>query len=241
MRRLLTVERQQTIWGPRPVAPTGRPAQRSRSDFVAAAIAIAEHDGLAAVTMRRVATELGTGAASAYRHLGSHDDLVDLMIDQVLEAYEPPALTGDPYNDVVDDLVQRLRFIREHLWLVDAIEDRPTLSPQRIRLIEISLERLADHPAAGPTKIEALTLAAAMLSIQARQESRGHTLDPKIAQAQVELLQQSSRDGAHPHLANALSQPPPASDESSDERFARVLRRVLEGLLPPFPDGSPQV
>jgi AcrR family transcriptional regulator len=232
------MERQQTIWSPSRAAATGRPAQRSRSDIVAAAIAVAERDGLAAVTMRRVATELGTGAASLYRHLGSRDDLLDLMIDQVLADYLPPDPNGDPHDDVVADLLARLRFIRGHRWLIDALEERPALSPQRIRLIELSLERLADHPAPGPAKIEAITVAAGMLSIQARHENAGRTLDPVVAQAQIELLQQAAGDGAHPHLAAAMSQPPPTSAEPGDDRFARVLRGMLAGLLAGGGDNS---
>lgn len=223
-----------TIWGPpRPPAATGRPAQRKRDDFVAAAIAIAESDGLGAVTMRRLADELGTGPASAYRHLGSRTDLVNLMIDQVLAAYEAPTPTGDPYDDVVDDFVQRLQFTRDHEWLIEAIDESAALSPQRIRLIEISLERMADLPVAGPRKIEALTVAAGMLSIQARHERDGRTLDPATAQAQLLLLQNAAGDGNHPHLAAAFQQPAPEPKESPNEQFARVLRRTLEGLLRP--------
>lgn len=182
--------------------------------------------------MRRLGNELGTGAASAYRHLGSRDDLVELMIDHVLKGYLPPEPTGDPYDDVVADMVARLQFMRAHLWLVDALDHGSTLSPERIRLIEISLSRLAGHPAAGPTKLEALTVLAGMLSIQARHERAGHTLAPEIAEAQIQLLYRAAGDGEHPHLAAALSQPPPAPDEPPDQRFARVLRRTLEGLLP---------
>jgi len=226
------MERRPTVWEPaRGPATTGRPAQHSRSDFVRAALEIAERDGLNAVTMRRVADELGTGAASAYRHLGSRDDLVELMIDRLLEGYEVPEPTGDPYDDVIADLVERLRLLRAHPWLNDALDKSANLSPQRIRLFETSLQRLAPHPAAGPTKIEALTVLTGMLSIQARHERTGQILDPEAAQAQIRLLQQAAGDGAHPHLATALSQPPTASDELPDERFARVLRRVLEGLL----------
>lgn len=220
-----------SIWTrPRGVATTGRPAQRSREDIVAAAITVADTDGLAAATMRRVAGEMGTGAASLYRHLETRDDLVDLMIDQVLEHYRPPAVTGDPVGDVVTDLMERLRFIRGHPWLVDALEMRPGLSPQRIRLVELSLERLAGHPAAGPTKLEAVTVLAGMLHTQARHEDGGAALDPQVAEAQVELLYRAAADGRHPHLAEALSRPSDPA-EPSDGRFARVLRRALEGLL----------
>lgn len=226
------METRRTIWETSRHAATGRPAKRSRADFVAAAIAVAERDGLAAVTMRRIGSELGTGAASAYRHVGSRDDLVDLMIDQALEAYEPPRPTGEPYDDVAAEFVHRLRFIRDHGWLIDAVEGSPRLSPQRIRQVEIGLERLASHPASGPMKVEALTVLAGMLMIQARNERVGRMLDPDVAGAQMELLQRAAGDGSHPHLGNALAEPA-SIDESADERFRRVLRRVLEGLLSP--------
>lgn len=233
VRTLLAMKSRPTTWDPsRAPAATGRRAQRSRTDFVAAAVAIAETDGLAAVTMRRLADKLGTGAASAYRHLGSREELVELMIDHVLANYEPPQRAGDPYEDVVADFVQRLRFMRAHPWLADALEMSQGLSPERIRLIELSLERLEGHPADGPTKLEALTVLAGVLSIQARHERAGQTLDPQVARAQIQLLEQAAADGVHPHLAAAMTQPSPTSDESPDDRFARVLRRILEGLLP---------
>jgi AcrR family transcriptional regulator len=212
------------------VAATGRPAQRSRADIVAAAIAVAGSEGLAAVTMRRVAGELGTGAASLYRHLDTRDDLVDLMIDQVLAGYRAPSVVGDPVDDVVADLMARLRYVRAHPWLVDALELRPTLSPERIRLVELSLERLAAHPAAGPTKLEAVTVLAGMLATQTRHERGGGALDPQVAAAQMELLTRAAEDGAHPHLTRTMRESTGAP-ASSDDRFAGVLRRTLEGLL----------
>ena len=61
-------ESRDVIWMRPEHAATGRPAQRSRAEITAAAVAIAEREGLDAVSMRRVATELGTGAASLYRY-----------------------------------------------------------------------------------------------------------------------------------------------------------------------------
>src|SRR5690349_16608462 len=52
------------IWLRPEHAATGRPARRSREEITAAAIAIADREGLGAVSMRRVAAGLGTGAAS---------------------------------------------------------------------------------------------------------------------------------------------------------------------------------
>lgn len=57
------------IWLRPEHAALGRPAERSRGEITAAAVTIADADGLDAVSMRRVAAELGTGAASLYRYV----------------------------------------------------------------------------------------------------------------------------------------------------------------------------
>src|SRR5215468_4033019 len=83
------------IWLRPEHAAVGRPAQRSRAEVTAAAVAIADRDGLEAVSMRRVAAELGTGAASLYRYVETRDELLDLMTDEVAAEYSLPAPSGD--------------------------------------------------------------------------------------------------------------------------------------------------
>ena len=79
----------QPIWT-RPVRGSRGPAPgRSRDAIVAAAVALADADGLDAVSMRAVATALGTGAGSLYRYLSSRDDLLDLMVDRVAGELRP--------------------------------------------------------------------------------------------------------------------------------------------------------
>ena len=77
------------IWMRPEHAATGRPAKRSREEITAAAIAIADQEGLDAVSMRRVAAGLGTGAASLYRYVETREDLLDLELPpQAGEFYE---------------------------------------------------------------------------------------------------------------------------------------------------------
>lgn len=211
---------------------TGRPPEWSREQITAAAIAVAGADGLSAVTMRRVATELGTGAASLYRHLETRDDLLDLMIDSALSGYEPPPVTGDWRADVVADHIARLRFLRRRRWLVDAIAARPAFGPQGARLAELTLERLAGHPASGQSKMETVGVLAGMLQGHAQHEGSGGVLEEEFVAAQIEFLGRLVSGGEHPHLAAALSGPPPAEPESQDDRLARILTLVLDGLLP---------
>ena len=217
---------------PAPGSGTGRPPEWSREQITAAAVAVADAEGLAAITMRRVAGELGTGAASLYRHLETRDDLIDLMIDSVLGEYRPPPVTGDRRADVVDDLIARLRFMRRRPWLVDAIAARPALGPQGARLAELTLARLAGHPASGQAKMEAIGTLAGVLLTTARHEGAGGMLDPQVAQAQIGFLNHLVSGGEYPNLAAALAAPPTVEPESQDERTARILTLILDGLLP---------
>ena len=56
----------------------------SRDAIVAAAIRLLDREGLAALSMRRLADELGAGAASLYWHVGSKDGLLDLVLDEII-------------------------------------------------------------------------------------------------------------------------------------------------------------
>src|SRR5687768_8875421 len=67
--------------GPRPSLDVGR--------IVAAAVRLADTEGLPAVSMRRVAGELGVPAMTLYSHLPGKGELVDLMLDAVLGELYP--------------------------------------------------------------------------------------------------------------------------------------------------------
>src|SRR5437868_5722680 len=62
----------------------------SREAIVAAAITLLDREGLAALSMRRLAEELGAGAASLYWHVGSKDGLLDLVLDQLIGEGQVP-------------------------------------------------------------------------------------------------------------------------------------------------------
>ena len=79
--------------------PTRFAAQRlSRAEIVAAAVAIADRDGVDAVSMRRVAAALGSGTMSLYRHVASREQLLDLMIDSALFRDRAAARPGGAWH-----------------------------------------------------------------------------------------------------------------------------------------------
>src|SRR5579862_1206401 len=84
---------------PLPPAPWQRAPQRAarrRRDpitqkvIVETALGILDSDGLEALSMRRIAEELDTGAASLYWHVGSKDGLLDLLFDHVIGEQQIP-------------------------------------------------------------------------------------------------------------------------------------------------------
>lgn len=89
----------------RQAPPAARPAL-SRRELAAAAIALIERDGLDALTMRRLASELGFAPMSLYTHVRSRDDLDDAIVEQLIERL---ALGDDAPEGAADwrELVRR--------------------------------------------------------------------------------------------------------------------------------------
>src|SRR5689334_18132683 len=101
----------------------------SREQITAAAVKIADAEGLEAVSMRRIAREVNAGAMSLYRYIGSKDDLIELMIDTVQGEEPLPERSGDWRADItaVADLMRA--HLRRHPWLAAVSVGRPTFGP----------------------------------------------------------------------------------------------------------------
>jgi AcrR family transcriptional regulator len=74
----------QLPWWPEPRERTPAREPLDRELIVSTAIRIADQEGLEALSMRRLAQELGSGATSLYRHVANKDELLDLAVDAVL-------------------------------------------------------------------------------------------------------------------------------------------------------------
>jgi AcrR family transcriptional regulator len=223
------------IWlRPEPARRTvGRPAEWDRRQIVDAALALADRDGLPAVTTRRVAAELGTAPASLYRHVPTRADLLDLMVDDALARYRPPAATGEWRADVVAEHIHRLGHLRARPWLVDAVLERPPTGPAAIGLLEHTLDLLRHHPARGQAKLEAVGVLSGLLAAYLRNERpAGGVLDPEFVAGRGELFARAAADGRHPRLAEVLADVAVTWVRGVDDELARVLGLVLDGLLP---------
>ena len=108
--------------------------------IVAAASRVADADGLAAVSMRRVAGELGVPAMTLYSHVPGKGELIDLMLDAALgELYsDEQAPTVGNWRARVEAVARENRqFLVRHPWAVSV--GPPLPGPNRMRKYEIEL------------------------------------------------------------------------------------------------------
>jgi len=205
--------------------PRGRPPQRTRTQVVAAAVAIADAEGLEALTMRRLAAELGAGVMSLYTYVRDKGDLVDQMVDQV-SAVDPEP--GEP------DLLSLARWQRDlmlrHPWLLTALPNRPLTGENTLRSLERGLAALAPTGLPGPAKMEILALLTGFVAGYVTHElaqARAGLTDPERIREQVAQLRAAVAGGAYPQLASVLAENATASPPT----FDAIAQRMINGLL----------
>ncbi|WP_419992560.1 TetR/AcrR family transcriptional regulator [Streptomyces boninensis] len=219
-----------TVWTRPERGARGPAPEHSRAQLTAVAIELADADGLAAVSMRRVAGQLGTGPASLYRYVAGRDDLIDLMSDAVAGEIDLGVpLTGDPVDDLVALAVRTKDVQLRHPWVLDVPPEPLRLGPRGLDYLEHTLRALAPSPLSGQAKLEAIGLLSAQVTIFARTELQGRQAASGRRAAQAAYLAQAAAAGHHPTLAATMAdaaEAPPVED-----LFERLVRRVLTGLL----------
>jgi AcrR family transcriptional regulator len=223
-----------TVWS-RPRRGSRGPApERSRQQITEAAVALADAEGLVAVSMRALAQRLGTGPASLYRYVGSRDELLDLMADAVAGELD---LSAAPSGDWLDDLVGlALQSKAAHVrrpWLADLNDRRgEVLGPHAIDYLDHALAVLVHAPGSSQQKLETIGLVGGLARLFARREAA--TEADGGAPAQAAHLAAAAAEGHHPHLLAALTAAGPSPSVGSaagDALFERLLRRLLPAML----------
>jgi AcrR family transcriptional regulator len=212
------VSNAQPIWTRPERGSRGPTPGHSRDEIVAAAIALADAEGLPAVSMRAVAAALGTTAGSLYRYLSSRDDLLDLMTDHAVAELKPyPEPAGD-WLDVMLRLAERqLDLHRRHRWLADVAQRPSAVGPATLAWFDHCLGVLAPVPAPTTAKFEAIAVVTGTVILFSR--------DPAVASANPFA---NLDPATYPHLTAALATP---GQRPTGDLFERALRSLLTGLL----------
>lgn len=225
-----------SIWTRPERAARGPVPEHSRAEIAAAGILIADADGLDAVTMRSVATAVGTGPASLYRYVVNRGELLELMADQARgELDDTTAAAGPPAARLLAIAREGRALYLRHPWLLD-IPAAPIPGPNAVTFIEHTLAALDGTDLPGPARLEAVALFSGAVRLTAQTEIEQSRAGRDAIRWQGELaayLTGVVSAGQHPHLAAALAEAPASDGPASQEDvFDRAMTRILAGILP---------
>lgn len=139
--------------------PCSRNPGHSRAQIAAAAVEIADTEGFEAVSMRRVAQQLGAGTMTLYHYVANKDELVTLMMDAVMgEILVPPEQLPSKWRPAIARIaISTLEALRRHRWTLDLL-DEPRPGPNKLRHLEQSLQAMAGVDVGPRARLEAIVL-----------------------------------------------------------------------------------
>jgi AcrR family transcriptional regulator len=213
----------------------GRRPRHTVTDVVAAAVDLADAHGLDAVSMRTVATRLGTGAMSLYSYVPDKEALVAAMVEHVSgEQRLPDAPSGDWRADLSALAREQRALLHRHPWVIDALTHRQPLGPNALAALEFAAAALAPTGQPPATRLETFALLTGFVVNVVRSELADLSAASARAEDgrrhQGELLDLLAT-GRYPNVAAAFAHAgggPAGADPG--ERFERLLARMLDGL-----------
>ncbi len=225
------------IWERPEPASRPTPGPLSRDRIVRAAMAIADAEGLASVSLRNVGAALEAGPMRLYGYVSTKEELLDLMVDAVYgEMSSAGPIRGD-WREALRSIAHRIRRAAgEHRWFLDLLGGRPHQGPNALAHLEASLAALSDSP--GFEDIDGVMLALKTVNAYVIGALRGEAIELR---AEVEsgltksewqatswpYIQRMIATGRFPTIARVVRD---AAHPSPDIVFDQGLDCVLDGI-----------
>jgi AcrR family transcriptional regulator len=198
-------DRARTIWQ-RP-EPGARRPRHTREQIAAAALAIADREGFEAVSMRRVAAEVGAGTMTLYHYVRTKDDLVDLMDDAIMgEVLVPDGELPATWREAVGAIARRSHaaFIR-HPWALGALSGSGG-GPNGMRHFEQSLASVASLDIDMTAKLDLIALVddyvfGFVFRTSQMEEAFSDTVGEETIAELLPHFEAQIRSGDYPHIA----------------------------------------
>lgn len=199
-----------------------RPRSLTPAGIAAAALAVIEREGVAGLSMRSVAGELGVGTMSLYRYVEGRDELEGLVIGLILDSVDTGLTPGAPWDEQVTTLVGRVwEAVRAHPAVVPLLLTRRHSSEATRRWGEAVLRALAEGGFTGQERAIAFRALLSYVLGAVQVEHYGPLSGPGTAA----LARLSPTD--YPFLADTAGH---ARRIPPDVEFHRGLAALLDGL-----------
>jgi AcrR family transcriptional regulator len=229
------------LWGRRGRGQRGPKPGLSIEAIVAAAIRLADAEGLEAVSMARVAEQLGFTTMSLYRHVTSKDELLQLMWNASAQGAEDIVLEGDGWRERLRmwATIQR-ESIDRHPWITQMPMAAPPMAPNSLTFVERGLEAMDGSGLADADKLRVIGLISSYTLSEARMAHDAARAARAAAAAGAPpgwtwegLVREVADEQTYPRLyrlawAGDIGDDPSGWDEQEEFRFG--LDRILDGV-----------
>jgi len=222
------------LWGTQQRPKRGPKPSLSLDRIVAEAIALADSEGLANLSMQRLADRLGCAKMALYRYVPGKAELTALMLDGVMS--DAPDLVAATKNSAEEPWRAQLRawtvatfeWQCTHPWTLAILLSARPFGPNEVGWFEAPLAALADTALNGPERLDTLMVLSGHARTLAQATVGGHTgdLEEHMARELTQTLAARIKD--YPHTLAAFSEAGPP--ESRDNALHFGIDRILDGL-----------
>jgi AcrR family transcriptional regulator len=212
-----------SIWDFPEHGSRGPRARLSRTAIAACAVRMADAEGLDAVTMRRLASELGIAVMSLYNYVPAKDHLAQLMTDHPAGEYAYPGRPPRAPGSAIAELARQTRDIaRRHPWLAGLLHRPMPPGPNGLRYLDYFLGLLAGSELAAGAQLELITMISGFATMYGAKQA-APLGQPASTAEQVQALAHAAAGGRYRNIAAAVAQAPGHSDI-----FGSCIERLVD-------------
>jgi AcrR family transcriptional regulator len=202
----------------------------TRERILRAAVALADRDGVGALSMRRLAGELGVEAMSLYHHVAGKDALLDGMVDLVFGEIELPAAGAGWKTAMRRRAVSARVALRRHPWAINLMESRRTPGPANLRHHDAVIGCLRQAGFSVALTARAYSLLDAYIYGFAVQEASLPFDTPEETAEVAQAIMAELSAGTYPHLAELASEHVLQPGFDYGDEYEAGLDLILDGL-----------
>ncbi|ONI85190.1 hypothetical protein ALI22I_31555 [Saccharothrix sp. ALI-22-I] len=214
------------LWGDRPGPRRGPKPALSHELIAQTGIGIADAEGLAAVSMQRVAAELGFTKMSLYRYVPGKAELVALMADLAMGTPPTDLRDGDWHDGLRAWTLALLPGFLRHPWVPEATTGPRVVGPNELAWMEAALAVLDGTGLGGSERMDVLAVLAGHVRSIAQQATAGSDPGAQFGAMLFEVVRE--RGDRYPAVQAALTES--MAEGGEDEAFDFGLDLILAGL-----------